>query len=85
PRDTATLRLVAGAAPQLSPTDRRQLAHAIDQKGPVTIAYIAASGAATVRTLSELDLDPPFLYAWCHLRDDERVFALTRIQHTLPG
>ncbi len=84
PDDTATLTLLTDTAPQLSATDRRQLAYAIDQDAPITIGYIAATGAATVRTVSELDLDPPYLYAWCHLRDDDRVFSLTRIQAVLP-
>ncbi|WP_323180409.1 WYL domain-containing protein [Streptomyces sp. NBC_00102] len=30
-------------------------------------------------------LDPPYLYAWCHLRDDERVFTLSRIHGIMPG
>ncbi|MGK4581862.1 hypothetical protein [Kitasatospora sp. HPMI-4] len=38
------------------------------------IEYTADSGSGTVRTIGRLDLDPPYLQAWCHLRDDERVF-----------
>ncbi|MFF8264156.1 hypothetical protein [Streptomyces virginiae] len=32
-----------------------------------------------MRTLSDLDLDPPHLEAWCQLRDAVRVFTLSRI------
>lgn len=85
PFGTDTEEIVAGYARLLSLADVRQLAHAIDEGRPVTIEYVAASGNRTVRTLSELDLDPPHLYAWCHLRDDERVFTLSRIQGVMPG
>ncbi|MET9830926.1 helicase-associated domain-containing protein [Streptomyces sp. NPDC006385] len=54
-------------------------AHAIDAGEPSTVEYVAASGSRTVRTLSRHMLDPPYLEAWCHLRDDERVFTLSRI------
>ncbi|MFE8943771.1 hypothetical protein [Streptomyces sp. NPDC007856] len=42
--------------------------------------YVATSGNHTIRTVSDLDLNPPYLDAWCHLRDDERGFTLSRIQ-----
>ncbi|MFJ4843103.1 WYL domain-containing protein [Streptomyces sp. NPDC088746] len=61
------------------------LAHAIDAGTAITVEYVAASNNRTVRTLSELVLDPPYLYAWCHLRDDERVFTLSRIHGVMPG
>ncbi|MGW3724666.1 WYL domain-containing protein, partial [Streptomyces sp. NPDC000851] len=69
----------------LSLADVRQLAHAIDEGREVTIEYVAASGSRTVRTLSELELDAPYLYAWCHLRDDDRVFTLSRIHGVMPA
>ncbi|WP_434091172.1 WYL domain-containing protein [Streptomyces flaveus] len=28
-------------------------------------------------------LDPPYLEAWCHLRDAERVFTLSRIRSVM--
>ncbi|MGA5561788.1 helicase C-terminal domain-containing protein [Streptomyces platensis] len=85
PFDSDTEEIIAGYARQLSLTDIRQLAHAVNEGRPVTIEYVAASGSRTIRTLSEFDLDPPYLYAWCHLRDDERVFALSRIHGVMPG
>ncbi len=30
-------------------------------------------------------LDPPYLEAWCHLRDAERVFTLSRIHGVMPA
>ncbi|WP_302185408.1 hypothetical protein [Streptomyces sp. AC555_RSS877] len=38
-----------------------------------------------MRTLSRLTLDPPHLEAWCHLRDAERVFTLSRIHSIMPA
>ncbi|MFD9725769.1 helicase C-terminal domain-containing protein [Streptomyces sp. NPDC059072] len=81
---TGTEEIVAGHATQLTYTDVRQLAHALDAGTAITVDYVAASGSRTVRTLSRLELDPPYLEAWCHLRDAERVFTLSRIQGVMP-
>ena len=85
PFDTDTEEIIAGHASGLSLTDVRQLAHAVTVGQTITIEYVAASGSHTVRSLSDLDLDPPYLHAWCHLRNDERVFALSRIQGVMPA
>ncbi|MFJ8476927.1 helicase C-terminal domain-containing protein [Kitasatospora sp. NPDC094011] len=85
PYDGDTEEIIAGYARNLSATDVRQLAHAVDEKRAVTIEYVATSGNTTVRTLSRLDLDAPYLHAWCHLRDDERVFTLSRIHGVMPA
>lgn len=79
PFATDTEEIVAGWAKRLPYGDIRQLAHAIDAGQAITVEYVATSGSRTVRTLSRLDLDPPYLEAWCHLRDAERVFTLSRI------
>lgn len=84
PFQTDTEEIVAGYAKQLTYTDVRQLAHALDAGTAIQVAYVAASGSHTVRTLSRLDLDPPYLEAWCHLRDAERVFTLSRIHEVMP-
>ncbi|PNV33856.1 hypothetical protein C1708_17155 [Streptomyces sp. DH-12] len=83
PFATDTEEIVAGYAKHLPYSDVRQLAHAIDTGEPLTVEYVAASGNRTVRTLSSLVLDPPYVEAWCHLRDDERVFTLSRIQSVM--
>ncbi|MCM2412813.1 helicase-associated domain-containing protein [Streptomyces sp. RKAG290] len=85
PFDTDTEEIVAGYAKRLSYSDVRQLAHAIDTGTAVTVDYVAASGGRTVRTLDRLTLDPPHLEAWCHLRDAERVFTLSRIHGVMPA
>jgi hypothetical protein len=85
PFATDTEEIVAGYAKHLSYSDVRQIAHAIDTGGAITVEYIAASGSRTVRTLSDLELDPPYLDAWCHLREAERVFTLSRIHGVMPA
>lgn len=85
PFGTDTEEIVAGYAKQLTYTDVRQLAHAIDTGTAITVEYVAASGSRTVRTLGRLALDPPYLEAWCHLRDAERVFTLSRIHGVMPA
>ncbi|WP_351231152.1 helicase-associated domain-containing protein [Streptomyces sp. NPDC002133] len=85
PFGTDTEEIVAGHAKRLPYTDVRQLAHAIDTGTRVTVEYVATSGNRTVRTLSRLELDPPYLEAWCHLREDERVFTPSRIHSIMPS
>ncbi|MGI5339159.1 WYL domain-containing protein [Streptomyces sp. CA-181903] len=79
PFATDTEEIVAGWAKRLPYSDVRLLAHAIDAGQAITVEYVTVSGNRSVRTLSRLTLDPPFLEAWCHLRDAERVFTLSRI------
>lgn len=85
PVDPDTEDLLADDAAHLDPTEIRRLARAIQADRTVTIEYLAPSGNRTVRTLSELEFDPPYLHAWCHLREDQRIFTLARIQAVLPG
>ncbi|MFE9424783.1 helicase-associated domain-containing protein [Kitasatospora sp. NPDC006697] len=85
PFHSDTEEIIAGSAHGLSFTDVRQLAHALDEGLPITIEYVAASGDLTIRTLSRLELDAPFLQAWCHLREDGRMFTLSRIQAVMPA
>ncbi|MFJ5836282.1 helicase-associated domain-containing protein [Streptomyces shenzhenensis] len=80
---TDTEEMVAGWAKRLTYSDVRQLAHAVDAGEPLTVEYVATSGNRTVRTLSRLVLDPPYLEAWCHLRNAERVFTLSRIHSVM--
>ncbi|MFJ6798867.1 helicase-associated domain-containing protein [Streptomyces sp. NPDC091268] len=85
PFATDTEEIVAGWAKRLPYGDIRQLAHAIDTDQAIAIEYVATSGNRTVRTLSRLDLDPPYLEAWCHLRGEERIFTLSRIHGVMPA
>ncbi|WP_050515532.1 helicase C-terminal domain-containing protein [Streptomyces rimosus] len=84
PFNTDTEEIVSGYAKRLTYTEVRRLAHALNAGTAITIEYVAASGNSTVRTLSHLGLDPPYLEAWCHLRNAERVFTLSRIHSVMP-
>ncbi|MET9460943.1 helicase C-terminal domain-containing protein [Streptomyces canus] len=83
PFATDTEEIVAGWAKRLPYSDIRQLAHAVDAGQAITVEYVATSGNRTVRTLSRLALAPPYLEAWCHLREAERVFTLSRIHSVM--
>lgn len=85
PYDSDTEEIIAGCARNLSFADVRQLAHAVNEGRAITIEYVAASGSPTVRTVSRLELDAPYLQAWCHLRKDERAFTLSRIHGVMPA
>ncbi|WP_229324538.1 helicase C-terminal domain-containing protein [Streptomyces sp. UNOC14_S4] len=85
PFDSDTEEIIAAYAHGLPLTDVRQLAHAVNEGRALTIEYVAASGNCTVRTVSKLELDAPHLYAWCHLRNDERVFTISRIHGVMPA
>jgi hypothetical protein len=69
---------------QLDPVERRQLAYAIEHQLPVQLTYQSASGGITSRVISDIELEGGLLHAWCHLRDDDRVFAIDRIQAVVP-
>jgi predicted DNA-binding transcriptional regulator YafY len=76
---------IARRAPQLSDGEVRLLAHAVERGTPVRIRYTNASGRSSARVIDPIDLDGHLLEAWCHLRDDERIFALDRIEAVSPA
>ena len=76
--------MIEAFGPQLATVERRQLAFAVENQLPVSITYRSSTGGTTTRTISEIDLVNGLLYAFCHLRDDDRVFAIDRIQAVTP-
>jgi len=50
----------------------------------VTITYTSSTGGTTTRTISDIEMVNGLMYAWCHLREDERVFAVDRVQAVQP-
>ena len=50
----------------------------------MSITYQSATGGTTTRTISDIELVNGLMYAWCHLRDDERVFSVDRVQAVVP-
>ncbi|WP_336250140.1 WYL domain-containing protein [Stomatohabitans albus] len=60
---------------------RAAINQAIDEQRQVELHYFATShhGAATIRVIDPWSLTGNLLTGWCHLRHDERSFALERI------
>ncbi|MFK4106037.1 hypothetical protein ACI2L1_39475 [Streptomyces sp. NPDC019531] len=86
PFATDTEEIVAGYAKRLCRTaTSARSPMPIDTGAAITVEYVATSGSRTVRTLSDLELDPPYLDAWCHPRAAERVFTLSRIHGVMPA
>jgi predicted DNA-binding transcriptional regulator YafY len=78
------LAAIARRAPHLSAGEVRLLAHAMANGTAVRIRYTNARGVTSARVIDPLDLDGHLLEAWCHLRDDERMFSLDRIDEVSP-
>ena len=76
---------LADLAGHLAPGERRLLAHAIETEDAITIGYTNAQGDHTTRVIDSVELDGAHLIAWCHLRDDERMFSLRRIDTVAPA
>jgi hypothetical protein len=85
PEFTGVASVVARQAPGLGPDEIDRLAAAVEEGGRVRIEYRAASGSITRRVIQDPDLDEGMLYAWCELRQDERVFAVSRILSVAPA
>lgn len=83
PDDTQSV--VTAFAPQLSAGERRLLTHAIDHGLPVKIKYTNAQGNASTRVIEPLEVYGRVVEAWCHLREEERMFALDRIDAVAPA
>lgn len=47
---------------------------------PLQIRYDGAKGSASQRIITPERFQPPFLYAFCHLRQEHRTFRLDRIE-----
>jgi predicted DNA-binding transcriptional regulator YafY len=90
--DTGPPRLAPGTAaevgglnPALSDAEVGLLAEAVEDAGRVEIDYRSASGALTQRVIAAPQLVGSVLYAWCELRQDERVFTVGRILAVAPA
>jgi len=80
PTPMSVARDVRDHASHLSTAQRLLLIGAVSQGTPIEIAYIDGEGESTRRVIEPAELDGPKLSAWCQLRDDERVFLLSRIE-----
>ncbi len=80
-----TLEEVAALAPRLSEDEAALLAYAIDTGGTVQIGYRDSNGSLSQRVISDCDFFPPFVEAWCHLRNDSRTFTVASIFEVSPA
>jgi hypothetical protein len=80
-----TLELVGRYARQLDDDEQRLLAYAIDTGSPVRIHYVDGDGQPSVRVIEPIEFTGNSVDAWCRLRDDERMFVLSRIGAVSPA
>ncbi len=85
PEPSETERAVARAASRLTPAEVRQLAHAIDSLGAVTITYRGQTGGVHRRRIREIVRMADRLFAFCELRQGEREFVIGNILSVHPG
>lgn len=81
---SVTERALSRQTKMLSSSELRLLAHAVDHRSSVGIEYVSSSGGLTVRTITGPELSSGSLFAWCELRQDDRVFTVSRIQAVFP-
>ncbi|MGF7235699.1 MAG: helicase-associated domain-containing protein [Frankia sp.] len=60
------------------------LADAVDNGGDIVIAYRAASGSRTVRTIAPTNFYGRWLDSWCYLRNAQRDFTVANIESVAP-
>jgi hypothetical protein len=91
PRSTAPaqtpwlLRELRARAPQLPLGQLALLSTALEKGGRVAVTYRAASGAVTERVIRDPELVGSLIEAWCELRDDERMFTVSRLLSVAPA
>ncbi|WP_306750060.1 helicase-associated domain-containing protein [Saccharothrix yanglingensis] len=83
--EPSTAQVVRGLNRELSDEAVALLAGAIDEKSDVRVDYVKKGGEFSQRTITPIRWDGPFLVAWCHLREDERQFKVTRIKAVSPA
>ncbi|SDY70666.1 Helicase conserved C-terminal domain-containing protein [Micromonospora pattaloongensis] len=72
-------------ATQLSDGEQRLLVTAVATGEAVRINYRNAGGDFSVRVVEPTEVERHLLVGWCHLRDEERAFALDRIERVSPA
>ena len=82
---SAAASLPDGLAAHMTAVERATLAEALASGQPVHLTYVDGQGRTSQRTVEQLDLDPPYLRGYCHLRQEDRTFALTRVLSVAPA
>ncbi|MDT0346599.1 helicase-associated domain-containing protein [Streptomyces litchfieldiae] len=81
---TESERILAEKAGKLPLPQIRLLAGAIDGGGRVAIEYLGAGGERRPRTIRDIELDAPDLYAWCEQTGHREDFLISRIVGVRP-
>jgi predicted DNA-binding transcriptional regulator YafY len=68
----------------LSNQELALLTDALDTETPVQITYLDQNDHSSSRVITPLDVLGGLVEAWCHLREDERHFLISRIQRVDP-
>jgi len=76
--------MLTNLARRLSAAEVHELADATENRRPMVIVYLAGTGGTSRRLVSDLEVLPPHLQAYCHERQDERTFRLDRILSVEP-
>jgi hypothetical protein len=83
--DSATVELLANLGARLDDAELRLLGHAIDHEQDVRIEYRDKKGSRTIRQIRPRQIYGRWLDSWCHLRDDQRDFAIANIESVAPA
>lgn len=81
---SSTAKMIADLAPRMAKADVRVLAKAIDSGTPVEIMYTDVNGRTTQRVIEDIELAGHVVEAYCRLREDNRYFAVSRIDAVSP-
>ncbi len=85
PPPSPLVRELAGLNDRLNDGELALLAEAVESRGDVVIAYRDKNGKRTVRRITINAMFGRWLDAWCHLRNDDREFAIANIQSISPA
>ncbi|WP_261568859.1 helicase-associated domain-containing protein [Frankia gtarii] len=85
PPPSPLVRELAGLNDRLNDGELTLLAEAVTSRGDVVITYRDKNGKRTVRRITINAMFGRWLDAWCHLRNDDREFAIANIQSISPA
>jgi hypothetical protein len=84
PQTPGGLGRLRALAPQLPLGQLALLSDVLDGGGRLAVTYLSASGALTHRVISDPELIGSTIHAWCELRQDDRVFTVSRLLSLAP-
>ncbi|WP_232291801.1 helicase-associated domain-containing protein [Frankia sp. QA3] len=85
PPPSPLVRELAGLNDRLNDGELALLAEAVESRGDVVITYRDKNGKRTIRRITINAMFGRWLDTWCHLRNDDREFAIANIQSISPA